>query len=72
MDYKTALQELVQQKKNQVISYVLTGEEGPDHAKVFTVELFLNGTSMGTGAGSSKKRAEQEAARIAFETLTQE
>lgn len=70
MDYKTTLQELVQQKKNQTISYVLTGEEGPDHAKVFSVELFLNGVSMGKGAGSSKKRAEQEAARIAYEKLT--
>ena len=42
-DYKTALQELVQQKKNQVLSYALVGESGPDHDKQFLVELSLNG-----------------------------
>ena len=69
-DYKTALQELVQQKKNQVITYKLIGESGPDHDKVFTVELFLNGEVVGTGTGSSKKRAEQDAARCAMEKLS--
>ena len=68
-DYKTALQELVQQKKNQVISYKLVGESGPDHDKQFVVELSLNGKVIGTGHGSSKKRAEQDAARAALETL---
>ena len=68
-DYKTALQELVQQKKNQVISYALVGESGPDHDKQFLVELSLNGQVVGTGRGSSKKRAEQEAAREAMEKL---
>ena len=68
-DYKTALQELVQQKKNQVLSYTLTGQSGPDHAKTFTVEVSLNGAVVGTGAGSSKKRAEQDAARAAIEKL---
>ena len=42
-DYKTALQELVQQKKNQVLSYALVGETGPDHDKQFFVEVALNG-----------------------------
>ena len=69
-DYKTALQELVQQKKNQVITYKLVGESGPDHDKVFTVELSLNGEVVGTGIGSSKKRAEQDAARCAMEKLS--
>ena len=69
-DYKTALQELVQQKKNQVITYKLVGESGPDHDKVFTVELSLNGEVVGTGTGSSKKRAEQDAARCAMEKLS--
>ena len=69
VDYKTALQELVQQKKNQQISYQLVGEEGPDHNKSFWVEVTLNGTVVGKGTGSSKKRAEQDAARIAMETL---
>ena len=68
-DYKTALQELVQQKKNQVLSYTLTGQSGPDHAKTFTVEVSLNGAVVGEGAGSSKKRAEQDAARAAIKKL---
>ena len=68
-DYKTALQELVQQKKNQVISYTLVGESGPDHDKSFQVNVSLNGTVVGTGEGSSKKRAEQDAARCAMERL---
>ena len=69
VDYKTALQELVQQKKNQVLSYALVGESGPDHDKQFCVEVCLNGTVVGSGVGSSKKRAEQEAARSAMESL---
>jgi ribonuclease-3 len=68
-DYKTALQELVQQKKNQVLSYALVGETGPDHDKHFQVEVSLNGNVVGTGSGSSKKRAEQDAARVAIENL---
>ncbi len=68
-DYKTALQELVQQKKNQILSYALVAESGPDHNKRFTVQVSLNGTVVGTGEGSSKKRAEQLAARAAVEML---
>ena len=68
-DYKTALQELVQQKKNQVLCYTLAGESGPDHDKQFSVQLTLNGQVVGIGAGSSKKRAEQDAARVAMEKL---
>ena len=68
-DYKTALQERVQQKKNQVLSYALIGECGPDHDKRFEVEVSLNGTVVGVGSGSSKKRAEQMAARDALKTL---
>jgi len=69
MDYKTALQEKVQQKKNQVLAYTLAGESGPDHDKQFVVELTLNGKTVGRGMGSSKKRAEQDAARDAMEKL---
>ena len=72
VDYKTALQELVQQKKNQVLSYRLTGESGPDHDKRFEVEVSLNGAVVGMGSGSSKKRAEQDAARAALERLSGE
>ena len=68
-DYKTALQELVQQKKNQVLTYALVGESGPDHDKKFDVEVMLNGRVVGCGSGSSKKRAEQEAARAAMDKL---
>ena len=69
VDYKTQLQELVQQKKNQVLSYTLVGQSGPDHDKVFEVEVALNGTVVGRGTGSSKKRAEQDSARAAIEKL---
>lgn len=68
-DYKTALQETIQQKKNQTLTYALVAERGPDHDKWFEVEVRLNGKLLGTGSGSSKKRAEQEAARVALETL---
>ena len=68
-DYKTALQELVQQKKNQTLSYKLVGESGPDHDKYFRVEVSLNGKVVGSGEGKSKKRAEQEAARAAMQHL---
>ena len=68
-DYKTALQELVQQKKNQTLSYALVGESGPDHDKRFDVEVSLNGRVIGIGSGSSKKRAEQMAAKAALENL---
>ena len=68
-DHKTALQELVQQKKNQVLHYELLGESGPDHDKRFTVAVYLNGEPVGQGVGSSKKRAEQMAACAAIEKL---
>ena len=68
-DYKTALQELVQQKKSQVLSYALAGESGPDHDKLFAVEVSLNGKVVGKGSGTSKKRAEQMAAKAAIEAL---
>jgi len=68
-DYKTQLQELVQQKKNQTLTYVLVGQSGPDHDKSFDVEVSLNDQVVGSGSGSSKKRAEQMAARAAIERL---
>jgi len=71
-DYKTALQELVQKKKGQTLSYVLSGESGPDHDKRFEVEVHLNDAVVGRGFGSSKKRAEQDAARAAMESLCSE
>ena len=69
VDYKTNLQELVQRKKDQVLTYRLAGESGPDHDKQFTVEVSLNGAVVGQGIGRSKKKAEQDAARMAIEKL---
>ena len=69
VDYKTKLQELVQQKKNQTLSYTLVGQTGPDHDKVFRVQVLRNGAVIGTGEGRSKKKAEQAAARQAIERL---
>ena len=69
VDYKTQLQERVQQKKNQTLSYALVDESGPDHDKRFDVEVSLNGAVVGKGSGSSKKRAEQDAARAAIANL---
>ncbi len=69
-DYKTALQELVQRQSGQTLSYRLTGQSGPDHAKAFTVAVDLNGETVGEGTGHSKKEAEQMAAKAALETLS--
>lgn len=71
-DYKTELQELVQRKPHQVLRYELVGQSGPDHAKVFTVAVLLNGDPIGEGSGHSKKEAEQASARAALEKLTKE
>ncbi|MBQ9837319.1 MAG: ribonuclease III [Oscillospiraceae bacterium] len=71
-DYKTELQELVQRKPHQVLRYELVGQSGPDHAKVFTVAVLLNGDPVGEGSGHSKKEAEQASARAALEKLTKE
>lgn len=68
-DFKTELQELIQRKKDQQLAYELTEESGPDHRKEFYVHAVLNGTIVGTGSGSSKKRAEQAAAQQALAAL---
>lgn len=65
-DYKTQLQEIVQQNPEEKVSYVLTGENGPDHSKKFTVEVRLNSNVIGKGTAHSKKEAEQQAAREAL------
>lgn len=68
-DYKTTLQEIIQQNPEEHLSYVLTGESGPDHNKHFTVEVHLNNNVIGKGGGRSKKEAEQQAAREALELM---
>lgn len=70
MDYKTALQEFLQQDGVALIEYVMIEATGPDHARQFHVEVRVQKEPMGRGVGTSKKRAEQEAARVAFEKLT--
>ncbi len=69
VDYKTKLQELVQRQKNQTLVYSLTGVSGPDHDKRFAVAVELNGRTVGTGQGTSKKRAEQAAAQMAITAM---
>lgn len=68
-DYKTELQELVQRKRDQALTYELIGEQGPDHCKEFSVRVLLNGEEVGRGVGSSKKRAEQAAAAQAIQKM---
>ena len=58
-DYKTALQELIQRESGRKLTYRLVGEEGPDHAKRFAVEVELDGQGVGFGEGRTKKEAEQ-------------
>ena len=65
-DFKTQLQELVQQHSGQALSYTLLSESGPDHNKVFTAQVSLNGEALGQGCGHTKKEAEQAAARQAL------
>lgn len=68
-DYKTELQELVQKKSNQHISYDLVSESGPDHNKSFTFSVSVNGIKTGEGTGRTKKEAEQMAAMEALREL---
>ncbi len=68
-DYKTELQELVQQRSGQTLCYELLSESGPDHNKVFASQVRLNGEALGSGTGHTKKEAEQAAAREALAAL---
>lgn len=68
-DYKTLLQEIIQRNPEEYVTYILTDEKGPDHDKLFTVEVRLNSNTIGTGSGKSKKRAEQMAAKQALELM---
>ena len=69
-DYKSMLQEVLQQNPDEKFEYVVVNESGPDHNKRFEVEIRLNGSNViGRGIGTSKKRAEQEAAKYALELM---
>lgn len=69
-DYKTALQELVQRNPGQSVLYRLVEEIGPDHARVFVMEVSVGGVPAGLGRGRSKKEAEQMSAKAALEKLS--
>ncbi|MBQ7876351.1 MAG: ribonuclease III [Clostridia bacterium] len=65
-DYKTALQEKLQQKGSVKIEYTLTGEEGPAHDKRFTMSVSAWGKVLGEGSGRTKQEAQQQAAKKAL------
>ncbi len=68
-DYKTALQEVVQQNHEEAVVYKVTGDTGPEHDKVFFVEVLLHSNVIGKGKGKTKKQAEQNAAREALQLM---
>jgi ribonuclease-3 len=71
VDFKSALQELLA-RRGAHVSYQVTAEDGPPHARLYTVRAIVEGREIGNGSGRSKKHAEQEAARAAVERLTSE
>ena len=68
-DWKTTLQERIQAQYRTVPDYRLAGEEGPAHARQFTAEVWVGDQCLASGEGTSKREAEQQAARAALETL---
>ncbi len=66
VDYKTALQQIVQQASGEILEYVLVEAKGPDHNKQFSVEARLNSNIIGRGAARTKREAEQHAAKEAL------
>ena len=69
-DFKTALQEELQAQYRGRADYVLRSEEGPDHQKIFTVQVLIAGEPVAEGFGLTKKAAEQAAARQALERVS--
>ncbi len=72
VNYKSALLEFVQGTLRTAPEYVLVGEDGPEHQKIFSTEVRINERTYGQGQGPSKKKAEQEAARVSLEMLRAE
>jgi ribonuclease-3 len=68
-DYKTRLQERAQARFRQTPRYRVVGTSGPAHAREFEAEVVLGSEVLGAGRGSSRKQAEQEAARVALDRL---
>ncbi|NQY91133.1 MAG: ribonuclease III [Deltaproteobacteria bacterium] len=71
-DSKTALQELTQKNYAELPTYETIKVSGPDHARVYEVEVFVQARSMANGSGRSRRAAEQEAAEHALERLSRE
>lgn len=69
-DAKSSLQEIVQQTKKESPHYKILKTAGPDHAKQFTVAVYIGGKEMGRGTGNSKQIAEEKAAKHALQELT--
>ena len=67
MDAKSHLQELVQSKEGFTPIYKVIEEDGPDHDKIFTIGVFVNGKLKGKGSGPSKQAGQQQAAETALE-----
>ena len=72
VNHKSALLEYLQGKLHTVPEYVLVEESGPEHQKLFTTEVHVNGKVYGRGQGGNKKKAEQEASRVTLEMLLKE
>ena len=68
-DYKTVLQEKLQEHGEVKIVYTIINEKGPDHDKIFEAEVECNGKQLAVGTGKSKKQAEMQAAKKALESL---
>lgn len=68
-DYKTELQERLQKNPNVKVEYIVSKEEGPDHNKMFYMDLYVEGEKISTGMGKNKKEAEQMAAKKALKDL---
>ena len=71
-DYKSRLQQVIQSRYKMTPVYRTIEEEGPDHAKVFTIEVMVGDSVLGQGCGRTKRAAETEAARHALESLSEE
>lgn len=68
-DYKTILQEIIQRNREEKVEYILKSQSGPDHNRVFEIQVMLNSNVIGEGTGHSKKQAEQMAAREALRLM---
>lgn len=68
-DYKTELQEILQKTNKSRLEYIVYKEEGPDHNKIFYMNVVINEIIIGTGSGKNKKEAEQAAAKDALKNM---